>query len=100
MNKYKYAFVVHSRWSDDEKPTATVIRSSDGWRWHDLCVTDPDQAEEICEALEISGGLKDILEAGYALEGFIRYRMSHDNWTTSDRDAASEVLDLWSKALK
>jgi hypothetical protein len=48
----RYAVVVHGRWSDDEPPRATVIRSRDGWVWHDLCTTDPDTAQEIAEALE------------------------------------------------
>jgi hypothetical protein len=47
----RYAVVVHGRWSDDEPPRATVIRSRDGWTWHDMCTTDPDSAEEIAEAL-------------------------------------------------
>ena len=47
----RYAVVVHGRWSDDEPPRATVIRSRDGWLWHDMCTTDPDSAEEIAEAL-------------------------------------------------
>jgi hypothetical protein len=47
----RYAVVVHGRWSDDETPRATVIRSRDGWTWHDMCTTDPDSAEEIAEAL-------------------------------------------------
>jgi 3-hydroxyisobutyrate dehydrogenase-like beta-hydroxyacid dehydrogenase len=29
-----------------------VIRSRDGWVWHDMCTTDPDSAEEIAEALQ------------------------------------------------
>jgi hypothetical protein len=47
----RYAVVVHGRWSDDEPPRATVIRSRDGWVWHDMCTTDPDSADEIAEAL-------------------------------------------------
>jgi hypothetical protein len=47
----RYAVVVHGRWSDTEPPRATVIRSRDGWTWHDLCTTDPDSADEIAEAL-------------------------------------------------
>lgn len=52
MSDDRYAVVVHGRWSDDEPPRATVIRSRDGWVWHDLCTTDPDTAQEIAEALE------------------------------------------------
>jgi len=47
----RYAVVVHGRWLDTEPPRATVIRSRDGWLWHDMCTTDPDSAEEIAEAL-------------------------------------------------
>jgi hypothetical protein len=47
----RYAVVVHGRWSDAEPARATVIRSRDGWIWHDICTTDPDSAEEIAEAL-------------------------------------------------
>jgi hypothetical protein len=47
----RYAVVAHYRWSDAEPERATVIRSRDGWLWHDLCTTDPDSAEEIAEAL-------------------------------------------------
>ena len=51
MTGERYAVVVHGRWSDDEPPRATVIRSSDGFMWHDMCTTDHDSAEEIAEAL-------------------------------------------------
>jgi hypothetical protein len=47
----RYAVVAHYRWSDAEPERATVIRSRDGWLWHDMCTTDPDSAEEIAEAL-------------------------------------------------
>jgi hypothetical protein len=47
----RYAVVSHYRWSDDEPPRATVIRSRDGFWWHDMCTTDPDSADEIAEAL-------------------------------------------------
>ena len=51
MNGEQYGVVVHGRWSDDEKPQATVIRSIDGWVWCDMCTTDPETADEIAEAL-------------------------------------------------
>ena len=51
MSGDRYAVVVHGRWSDDEPPRATVIRSRDGWLWHDMCTTDHDSADEIAEAL-------------------------------------------------
>jgi hypothetical protein len=47
----QYGVVVHGRWLETEKPQATVIRSRDGWTWHDMCTTDPDTATEIAEAL-------------------------------------------------
>ena len=51
MSGDRYAVVAHYRWLDDEPPRATVIRSRDGWVWHDMCTTDPDSAEQIAEAL-------------------------------------------------
>jgi hypothetical protein len=53
LEPFKYAVVAHYRWRDDEQPRATVIRSRDGWTWHDMCTTDPDSAEEIAEALTV-----------------------------------------------
>ena len=50
---FRYAVVAHYRWLDDEQPRATVIRSRDGWLWHDMCTTDPESAEEIAEALTV-----------------------------------------------
>jgi hypothetical protein len=54
----RYAVVAHYRWSDDEPPRATVIRSRNGWIWHDLCTTDPDSAEEIAQALQTVEDMK------------------------------------------
>lgn len=59
-----FAVVNHVRWSDDDVPRATVIRSTDGWRWHDMGVTDPDSASEIAEALECLSELRALREAG------------------------------------
>ena len=97
----KYGVVRHSRWSEEEEPKATVIRSSDydDWTWHDVCVCSPDYAEEIAEALQNAHEIVDLRFAGEALESFIRQRMSHDNWTTADRNKAEAVLDAWEKAL-
>ena len=53
LDPFKYAVVVHGRWLDDEQPRATVIRSRDGWVWHDMCTTDPESADEIAEALTV-----------------------------------------------
>jgi hypothetical protein len=53
LDPFKYAVVVHGRWHDDEQPRATVIRSRDGWVWHEMCTTDPDSADEIAEALTV-----------------------------------------------
>jgi hypothetical protein len=46
-----FAVVIHSRWLETDEPRATVIRSTNLWIWHDVCVTDPDTAQEIAEAL-------------------------------------------------
>ena len=46
-----FAVVVHSRWLETDEPRATVIRSTNGWIWHDVCVTDHGTAQEIAEAL-------------------------------------------------
>jgi len=51
MSAEQFGIVRHSRWLESDEPLATVIRSSDGWAWHDMCVTDPDTAEEIADAL-------------------------------------------------
>ena len=51
MSGDRYAVVVHGRWLETEPPRATVIRSRDGWTWHDMCTTDPETADEIAEAL-------------------------------------------------
>jgi len=53
MDGDRYAVVSHGRWLDDDEPRATVIRSRDGWTWHDMCTTDPDSADEIAEALTV-----------------------------------------------
>ncbi len=58
MSGDRYAVVAHYRWSDDEPPRATVIRSRNGWIWHDLCTTDPDSAEEIAQALQTVEDMK------------------------------------------
>lgn len=95
---FKYAVVMHSRWSEEEEPKATVIRSSDSWVWDDVCTCSPDYALEVAEALDVAQSLTGVREAGDALEDFIRYRMSHDNWTTADRDEAAAILGAWEKA--
>ena len=53
LDPFRYAVVAHYRWLDAEQPRATVIRSRDGWLWHDMCTTDPDSADEIAEALTV-----------------------------------------------
>ena len=53
LDPFRYAVVIHGRWLDTEPPRATVIRSRDGWVWHDMCVTDTDSAHEIAEALTV-----------------------------------------------
>lgn len=53
LDPFRFAVLIHGRWLDDEPPRATVIRSRDGWTWHDMCTTDPDSAEEIAEALTV-----------------------------------------------
>ena len=53
LDPFRYAVVAHYRWLDDEQPRATVIRSRDGWVWHDMCTTDPESADEIAEALTV-----------------------------------------------
>lgn len=53
LDPYRYAVVLHGRWLDTDEPLATVIRSRDGWTWHDVCTTDPDSADEIAEALTV-----------------------------------------------
>lgn len=53
LDPLRYAVVLHGRWLDTDEPLATVIRSRDGWVWHDMCTTDRDSAEEIAEALTV-----------------------------------------------
>jgi hypothetical protein len=47
----QFAVLQHTRWLETDEPRATVIRSRDGFMWHEMCTTDPDTAEEIAEAL-------------------------------------------------
>jgi hypothetical protein len=49
----QFAVVIHSRWLETEEPKATVIRSTNGWIWHDVCVTDPGTAQDIADALMV-----------------------------------------------
>ena len=56
MADEQFAVVIHSRWLETDEPKATVIRSVNGWIWHDMCVTDPDTAQEIAEAMTIREG--------------------------------------------
>ena len=51
MSSEQYGVLIHGRWLETEKPRATVIRSDDGWTWHEVCMTDPETATEIAEAL-------------------------------------------------
>lgn len=53
MSSEQYAVVMYGRWLETEEPRATVIRSTDGWIWHDVCTTSPDTAQEIAEALDL-----------------------------------------------
>jgi hypothetical protein len=56
MDKERFAIVQHDRWLETEPPRASVIRSTDGWIWYEVCVTDPDSAYEIAEALTAMKG--------------------------------------------
>jgi hypothetical protein len=47
----QFSVLRHTRWLETDEPRATVIRSRDGWTWHEMCTTDPDAADEIAEAL-------------------------------------------------
>jgi len=47
----QFGVLVHGRWLETEPPQATVIRSDDGWTWHEMSTTDPETATEIAEAL-------------------------------------------------
>lgn len=50
-NETEYAVVHFSRWSEDERPRALVIYSSDGGStWHDVVECDPDSANDIVDA--------------------------------------------------
>lgn len=73
--KETFAAMHHTRWTDDEEPKATVIRSWDGFTWFQVCETDPESATEIAEALYCMSELRALREAGdalaYALATFV-----------------------------
>lgn len=60
-NSYRHSVLLHSRWLETEEPRATVMRSNNGWVWHEVCDSDPETAQEIAEALNAQedGGLVD-----------------------------------------
>ena len=64
MAEEQFAVVIHSRWLETDEPRATVIRSSNGWIWRDVCVTDPDTAQEIADALIRCGEAEAITVIG------------------------------------
>ena len=51
MGDEQFAVVRHSRWLETDEPKATVIRSDNGWIWFEVCVTDPDTAQMLADAL-------------------------------------------------
>ena len=102
MSAYRYAVVIHDRWDESEEPTATVIRSTDGWVWHEVCTCGPENAQEVAEAL---GAMEDIqrtrsiadrLACGL-LDGPFAGENRRESMPGSEWKEVHDALDAWEK---
>lgn len=88
----KYSIVFHDRWLESEEPLATVVYSSDGWKWHEICTCSPEWAEEIAIALEKveeNKNLRADLEEAYDA---CRYALANSpRW----KETAATVVATW-----
>lgn len=76
--KETYAALIHTREFETESPRATIIYSTNGILWHEMCFCHPDYAEEVVFALNASQEFKDLLRIGDDLVDSIRSHRLHE----------------------
>jgi hypothetical protein len=96
--KETYAALIHSRWLESEIPRATIIRSTDGFIWHDVCVCNPDYAEEIVAALNTSRQLRDFIAIGDELVDAIRSNDLQESHITAWENYHKNWEDYYKKS--
>jgi len=47
----RFAVMMRPQPADGSRRSAVVIRSRDGWVWHEVCTTDHETAQEIANAM-------------------------------------------------